>query len=407
MTGGNRLLRLAAQLASLGAVILLWSGSWSPGARSFAQASPFVAICSSIARRAVPAGACAGLMLALVSIFRRRWFCRYLCPVGLLLEGACAAGIRKSSWWSRCKPLGHYAALLTLFGALFGYPILLWMDPLSIFSSALAGITSGRVFSGVLLSGELGILIIMSLTCGALWCARLCPLGGTQDLLSSARALFTKNGNSASAQDPASFTSTTARMARRAFISGAAGTSLALWCRRIGVARSRADDAPLRPPGAVSEDSFAGLCMRCGNCVRACPSKIIHPDTGRAGITGLLSPHVVYEKDYCREDCARCTQVCPSGALRSLNLKQKTQYVIGEALLDGPVCLLATGKRDCDACVKACPFGAIRIHWDEEQYVAYPMIDYRKCNGCGACEIACPVEGTKAIRVWSRHVETR
>lgn len=405
MTGSKRLLRLAVQLASFAtAIILLWSGSWSSGARSFVQASPFIAICSSVARRAVAAAAFAGLTLALISILRQRWFCRYLCPVGLLLEGASSSGIRKTSWWSSCNPLGRYAALLTLFGALFGYPILLWMDPLAIFSSAFAGITSGHLFSGVLLSTGLCILVIMSLTCGALWCARLCPLGGTQELLASVKTLFTKSGNSAAAQDSAGFASMTGRIARRAFISGAAGIGLALWCRRIGVARSRADDAPLRPPGAADENVFAGLCMRCGNCVRACPSKIIHPDTGHAGVTGLLAPRVVYDKDYCREDCARCTQVCPSGALRSLNLAQKTAYVIGEALLDSHLCLLVTGRRDCDACKRACPFHAVSIHWDDEQYIAYPLIDYQKCNGCGACEVACPVEGTKAIRIWSRRV---
>jgi formate hydrogenlyase subunit 6/NADH:ubiquinone oxidoreductase subunit I len=115
-----------------------------------------------------------------------------------------------------------------------------------------------------------------------------------------------------------------------------------------------------------------------------------------------LAPPIVYEKDYCREDCARCTQVCPRGALQALNLKQNTEYLIGEALLDSPACLLVYGRRDCDACVRACPFHAVKIHWDDEQYVAYPVIDYKKCNGCGACEVACPVEGTKAIRVWSR-----
>jgi ferredoxin-type protein NapF len=407
MMSNNRLLRLAVQLASFGAAtILLWSRSWSSGARSLAQASPFVAICSSIARRAVAPGAFVGFALALMSIFRRRWFCRYLCPVGLLLEGASSAGVRKTSWWSGWKPLGHYAALLTLFSALFGYPILVGMDPLAIFSSAFAGITAGRLFSGVLLSSGLGILVIMSLTSGNLWCVRLCALGGTQELLSSVKTLFTENGNASSAQDSASFTPMTGGMARRAFVLGAAGIGLALWCRRIGVARSRTDNAPLRPPGAADEDVFAGLCMRCGNCVRVCPSKIIHSDTGQAGIAGLLAPLVVYDKDYCREDCARCTQVCPSGALRSLNLKQKTAYVIGEALLDASACLLATGKRDCDACARACPFDAVRIHWDDEQYIAYPLVDYRRCNGCGACEVACPVEGTKAIRIWKARINS-
>jgi ferredoxin len=64
--------------------------------------------------------------------------------------------------------------------------------------------------------------------------------------------------------------------------------------------------------------------------------------------------------------------------------------------------VLALGEMDCDACARSCPFDAVRIHWDEEQYMAYPVVDRQKCNGCGACEVACPTREVKAIRVWKR-----
>ena len=136
--------------------------------------------------------------------------------------------------------------------------------------------------------------------------------------------------------------------------------------------------------------------------MRACPSGIIHHDTGQAGIAGFLAPAILYEKKYCLENCNACTQVCPSGALHALDLKQKQGYVIGEALIDMRLCVLALGKMDCDACMRSCPFNAVRIHWDEEQYVAFPVVDREKCNGCGACEVACPTYEDKAIRVWKR-----
>jgi ferredoxin len=79
---------------------------------------------------------------------------------------------------------------------------------------------------------------------------------------------------------------------------------------------------------------------------------------------------------------------------------QKRRYVIGEALVDGSICVLALGERDCNACERSCPFDAVRIHWDEERYMAYPLVDVNKCNGCGACEVACPTADIKAIRVW-------
>jgi ferredoxin len=114
----------------------------------------------------------------------------------------------------------------------------------------------------------------------------------------------------------------------------------------------------------------------------------------------LLAPIIRFEKKYCLEDCNACTQVCPSGALQSLDLKLKQKYIIGEALVDASICLLALGVKDCDACVRSCPFDAVRIHWDEDQYVAYPVVDSRKCNGCGACVVVCPTESIKAIRIW-------
>ena len=157
----------------------------------------------------------------------------------------------------------------------------------------------------------------------------------------------------------------------------------------------------MRPPGAVSEELFAGACLRCGNCVRACPSRIIHPDTGQAGIAGLLAPVISYGTEYCLEDCNACTRVCPSGALEQLTLEEKGKYIIGEALVDGSLCLVTLAEKDCDACAQACPYDAVEIHWDEEQYIAYPLIDIDRCNGCGACEVVCPTE-YKAIRVWKR-----
>ena len=134
--------------------------------------------------------------------------------------------------------------------------------------------------------------------------------------------------------------------------------------------------------------------------MRVCPSKVIRYDTGEAGVAGLLAPSICYENNYCLEDCNACTRVCPSGALKELDLKKKRSYVIGEALIDMSLCVLALGERDCDACKRECPFDAVRIHWDDEQYVAYPIVDRKKCNGCGACEVACPAPEIKAIRVW-------
>ncbi|MBN2318309.1 MAG: 4Fe-4S binding protein [Acidobacteria bacterium] len=382
------------------AILLLWPVPlWISASTIAVQASPFVAICTLLAGWAFGAGIILGLVLSAIAIVRKRWFCRYICPVGLLLDGFSRIGLRKNAWWGKCPSIGGYIVLLTAAGSIAGYPLLLWMDPLAFFSSAFTIRTATDILSGFLSTAGLTFLLLIAITSGDLWCARICPLGATQDFLSGARSLpgsfkdILKSKSHGKARYGIAFSTT-----RRAFLAVAAGVGLGFLAKRNG--RARADRAPLRPPGAIEEDEFAGLCVRCGNCMRACPSKIIRPDTGQAGIAGLLAPTVRYEGEYCLEDCNACTQVCPSGALQNLNLRQKNEYVIGEAQLDPSLCFLVRGVRDCDICVRSCPFDAVQIYWDEDLYVACPVVDQLKCNGCGACEAYCPTGDVKAIRVW-------
>ena len=399
MTSRTRVPRRLIQLACFaGAVVLLWPLlPWAIAPRLFAQLSPFVTLSSSIATRSIGVGAIFALIVAVASSFKKRWFCLYVCPTGYLLENASRAGLRKTRWWSRFPPVGRYVAILTLVGAVAGYPVLLWMDPLCIFSSPLALNRATNLVSVVLVCLGLGVLVAGTFVFGMLWCVRICPLSGMQDMLFSIRkALWTKltaNGS------PRRF-----RAARRVFFAGTAGALLGLWARRTGAARYRATDTLLRPPGAVPEDRFTGLCIRCDNCVHACPSKIIRPDTGHeAGLAGFMAPVIRYDRDYkyCLETCYACTQVCPTGALAPLDLQKKNKYIIGEALVDNNVCLTALGKKECNACEVACPYDAVKITWDEAQYDAYPVVN-DKCIGCGACEVVCPTTPVKAIRVWTQ-----
>ena len=145
----------------------------------------------------------------------------------------------------------------------------------------------------------------------------------------------------------------------------------------------------LRPPGSIDETRFAGLCIRCGNCIRACPAGIIQPDLGDAGVAGLFAPVVRFQDDYCHEDCHRCTEVCPSGAIAQLSLQQKMNSPIGLAKVDMSICYLAD-DRECSICKRECDYGAIEFVWSEEEYIPIPTVDPAKCPGCGRCEVFCP-----------------
>src|SRR5580692_11310165 len=134
MTFLRRVPRRVIQLTCfVGALVLVWPVlPWAIAPRLLQQASPFVVLSSSIAARSVGVGAILALIVAVASSFKKRWFCLYLCPTGFLLENASHLGLRKSSMWTKVPAVGRYVALLTLAGAVTGYPVLLWMDPLCI-----------------------------------------------------------------------------------------------------------------------------------------------------------------------------------------------------------------------------------------------------------------------------------
>lgn len=177
----RRLIRLTC---FVGAIVLVWPlVPWVMAPGFLQQLSPFVTISSSIAARSIGLGAILALVVVVVSSFKKRWFCLYLCPTGFLLENTNHLGLRKASFWSKCPPIGRYVAILTLVGSVVGYPVLLWMDPLCIFSSPFALNKATNPFSVFLVCLGLGVLVGGTFIFGMLWCVRICPLSGLQDML--------------------------------------------------------------------------------------------------------------------------------------------------------------------------------------------------------------------------------
>lgn len=155
----------------------------------------------------------------------------------------------------------------------------------------------------------------------------------------------------------------------------------------------------VRPPGALSEEAFLDRCVRCGACLRACPTNMLHPQWGEQSGLGAFAPLAVARRGPCEPRCTACGEVCPTGAIRSLPLTEKLWAKMGTARLLPSKCLAWEWDRSCLVCDEACPFGAIDLRREAGQKVAVPFILEDRCTGCGACEHACPVQGQAAIQV--------
>jgi ferredoxin-type protein NapG len=183
---------------------------------------------------------------------------------------------------------------------------------------------------------------------------------------------------------------------------------------------SEAKSAPLilRPPGAVKEDDFLKMCIKCGQCAEACPFDtllIAKPGDNKPVGTPYFIPRDI--------PCYMCTDipcvpVCPTGALdqdsvssvkdgkKELDINKSK---MGLAVVDEESCIAFWGIQ-CDACHRACPLmdEAITLEFRKNERTgkhAYllPMVHSSACTGCGLCERACVTE-KPAIYILPREV---
>ncbi len=387
-------------------------------AATLVAVSPFVAVGSTLAVKAIGWTTLLAAPVLLIAFFRRRWFCRWLCPTGLLCEAtggliprrrmttsAAATKLPRRTWNARPwrlltkAPLGHWFALLTFGGAVFGYSLFLWLDPLALLA-AFVGASWDEPLATTTLLSALGLVAVLGLSLFApgVWCMRVCPLGATQELLSALRQALPFGTKTPAIREETRLANKTRDdgwpLARRVVLAGGLGAAWA-WVVRPRVAAAA---GVIRPPGAIDEIRFRAVCVRCGNCLRACPTSILRPDLGENGLSGLLCPKVGFEPGYCREDCHRCGEACPSGAIAWLATNEKKTARMGLATVDIELCLL-TDNHECNICRNCCPYEAIATVWSEEEYTLAVRVDSQRCTGCGACQVACPTAPRKAIMV--------
>jgi MauM/NapG family ferredoxin protein len=165
----------------------------------------------------------------------------------------------------------------------------------------------------------------------------------------------------------------------------------------------------IRPPGALFTE-FSALCIRCGACVRVCPTQGLQPSLFEGGVQNVLTPQLVPRLGYCSFGCTACGQVCPTGAIPPLELEEKQRTVIGLASIDQSRCLPWIYDIPCIVCEEACPVADKAILLDEVGVVneqgelvllQRPRVVKNLCIGCGICEYQCPMGGQSAIRIYA------
>ncbi len=200
-------------------------------------------------------------------------------------------------------------------------------------------------------------------------------------------------------------------ISRRKFLA-AAGVGIAYGAvASTGMSRKPLSDKLIRPPGAItrmpdgsfermSEDDLRATCVRCGNCMKTCPTGVIQPAVIEAGFDGFYTPMMVPRVGWCEQSCTACGDVCPTGALVPFTENEKYAIQIGRAWVNKSKCL-AWRQGDlwklCLVCYEHCPYGAIELF--DVKGRKQPAVDEEKCVGCGQCENRCPIDPEKAITV--------
>jgi len=197
---------------------------------------------------------------------------------------------------------------------------------------------------------------------------------------------------------------------KRRYLLGAGAAGLAgLAVFRVSPSRAHANPALIRPPGSVEEEEFLRRCIKCGECMKVCITNGLQPTVFQAGFEGIWSPVLVPRLGYCEYNCTLCGQVCPTDAIEQLTPGEKRHRKIGLAFLDKNRCLPHAFDIDCIVCEEHCPTDPKAIYFEtrivddmvDGRELKIPVVNPHKCIGCGICENVCPVGEKAAIPVTS------
>lgn len=272
------------------------------------------------------------VLLVVVPLFRGRWFCDRLCPVGALLGLVSASGGGGVSLDpAKCVSCGRCEKIC----------------PVRTIDAAGKRVEPDRCVL-------------------CLDCLDQCPVGAL----------------SLAGRAPEN---------RRGFLRSAAAATaggLFVLARPMAESLGAAGDGrtDILPPGAGEYARHAARCVSCQACVPACPVGIIRPRGPH------LRPALDYDRGYCQYGCADCTHSCPAGALLPMTPEAKQTTRLARTELQLGRCVVIANGTACGACAEVCPTHAVRMVERDAGLPTVPDFSAAHCIGCGACYHVCPAE---------------
>ncbi len=300
------------------------------------------------------------------ALFKDRWFCTEICPVGTLLG------------------LLSYASLFKI-----------WIDETDCMA---CGTCSSVCKSGCISYVEKKVDFSRCIACYN--CLKWCPHGGMKFTIRNSKLEIRKKANS-SISTPS--LPPIVNNSRRDFLKTTVLIASALTISKSIFSQQRASQEeinpyPVLPPGSISFWHFTEKCTSCHLCISACPTNVLQPAFLDYGLTGILQPKMDFETNYCNFDCVICTEICSTGAILPQTIEQKQLIQIGVPRLIKNLCIPVDERTACGVCSEYCPTRAIEmIPYLGELKI--PELHEKHCVGCGACEYVCPTRPIRAIYV--------
>ncbi|MBF0607880.1 MAG: 4Fe-4S binding protein [Magnetococcales bacterium] len=448
----------------------------------FLELSPLVSLSTLLTGWGVYKGLILSLFIVIPAIFFGRFFCSWVCPLGILNQWSArllaknrAVDDYRVNAYRGIFRLKYYILASLIVLALLGVLQVGLFDPIALLtrSFTVAIYPASNYFTGYLYIKQpmfvggifIGLVFLLILFANRyftrLWCRVLCPLGALLGVLSTA-VLFKVRRNVSKCTDcqrcmrnchggcdphaylkfhechlcynciedcpegalhygladAHSSVQAPLDISRRRLIEiAAASVILYPVMRSSATASTVVSPDVIRPPGAIAEADFLRRCIKCGQCMRVCPTNVLQPALLEGGFEGLWTPILINRIGYCEHNCILCSHVCPTGALVPLNVERKIgrkpdipPTKIGTAFYDRGRCLPWAMNTECIVCEEVCPTSPKAI-WFQEVEVQLreggvrvfkrPFVDTKLCVGCGICENKCPVRDKAAIRVTS------